>query len=81
MDDQRGGKLWAIEKHTKIMLCYVGIECRIDGTYRHIHCKRDSEIGIPSDSLTCNFCKLVAKCDDFRMLLYHESMCTNKRSE
>ena len=37
MDDQRGGKLWAIEKHTKIMLCYKGIECHIDGTYRHIH--------------------------------------------
>ena len=65
MDDQRGGKLWAIEKHTKIMLFYESIECRIDGTYRHIHCQRAYEIGIPFDSLTCNFCKLVLECDDF----------------
>lgn len=81
MDDQSGGKLWAIAKHTKIMLCYEGIECHIDGTYRHIHCQRAYEIGIPFDSLTCNFCKLVPECDDFRMRLYRESMCTNKRSE
>ena len=46
MDDQRGGKLWAIEKHTKIILCYEGIECRIDGTYRHIHFQRGFEIEI-----------------------------------
>ena len=81
MDDQRGGKLWAIEKHTKIMLCYEGIECRIDGTYRHIHCQRGSETGTPFDSLTCRFCKLVPECNDFRMRLYRESRCTNKRSE
>ena len=81
MDDQRGGKLWAIEKHIKIMLCYEGIECHINGTYRHIHCQRASETGIPFHSLTCRFCKLVLECDDFRMWLYHESRCTNKISE
>ena len=69
MDDQRGGKLWAIEKHTKRMLCYHGIEYQIDGTYRHIHCHRDSEIGTPFESLTCKFCKLILDCDDFRMRL------------
>lgn len=49
------------------MLCYEGIECRIDGTYKHIHCQRASEIGIPFDSLTCKFCKLVPEYDDIKM--------------
>ena len=40
MDDQRGGKLWAIEKHTQRTLCYYGTKCRINGTYRHVHYKR-----------------------------------------
>ena len=75
-DDQRG-----VEKHTKIMLCYEGIECCIDGTYRHIHYQRGSETWNPFDSLTCRFCKLVLEYNDFRMRLYHESRCTNKRSE
>lgn len=69
MDDQRGGKLWAIEKHTKMMLCYEGNEYCIDGTYRHIHYKRAYEIGIPFESLTCNFCKMIPECDNFRMCL------------
>ena len=42
-------------------------------TYIHIHCKRVSETGIPFDSFTCNFCKLIPNCVDFRRNLYCES--------
>ena len=63
----------AIEKHTRRTLCYYGIECRINGTHKHVHCKRVSEIGIPFDPLTCNFCKFIPNYDDFRMCLYRES--------
>ena len=79
MDDQRGGKMWPIEKHTRRKLNYHGTKCSINGTYKHIHCKRVSETGIPFDSLTCNFCKMIPNCDDFRMRLYHESRSNMKR--
>ena len=49
MDYRCGAKLWAIEKHTRRTLNYHGTECGINGTYRHIHCKRVSETGIPFD--------------------------------
>ena len=52
MDDQDGGKMWAREKHTRITPCYYGIECRINGTYKHIHCKRVFETGILFYSFT-----------------------------
>ena len=58
INDQHGGKLWAIEKHTRRTLCYYGTECHINDTYKHIHCKRVSDTGIPFDLLMCNFCKL-----------------------
>lgn len=61
------------------MLCYEGNEYCIDGTYRHIHCKRASETGIPFESLTCSFCKMIPKYDDFRMHLYCKSKYGNKR--
>ena len=65
MDDECRGKLWAIEKHTRRTVCYYGTKFRINGTYKHVHCKRVSEIGIPFDSLTCIFCKLIPNCDEF----------------
>ena len=64
---------------TRRTLNYHGIECSINGTYRHIHCKRVSEAGIPFDSLTCNFCKMIPNCDDFRLRLYRESRINMKR--
>ena len=73
MDDQCGRKMWAIEKHIRRTLCYYGIEWCINSTYIHIHYKRVSETGIPFDSLTCNFCKLIHNYDEFRKSLYHES--------
>lgn len=81
MDDQRGENLWAIEKHTNTVLCHEGNEYCIDGTYMHIHCKRAYEIWIPFESLTCGFCKMILECDEFRMNLYHDSKCANKRHE
>ena len=67
------------ENDTRRTLNYHGIECSINGTYRHIQCKRVSETRIPFDSLTCNFCKRIPNCDDFRMRLYRESRSNMKR--
>jgi hypothetical protein len=78
LNDPYVGATWYHEPSLKAVVAYQNREVVVNGTFRHVMCRRISISNEPFSNLTCSMCKGLVHEGDFRKRVMREEKSIDK---